>query len=136
MRALTFAVAHLTDDDGVLLAAGCIDNEFIHELTSKPLRLENGVRRTVRILVLIRVRQLLHAIKAPAVKTTFFRDGKAVSITRDYFNDLIWDHHFLRSSMSHFEERGDFLTIFLSLSALSKSIVSHGPDLPLAIEHD
>ena len=80
--------------------------------------------------------QLLHAIKAPSVHTTLVRDGQVMAIARDHFYDLLWNRHFLRSPVPYLEKRRDFLAILFALSTLPESIVSHRPDLPLAIEHN
>ena len=136
VRALTLTVTHLADHDGVLLTAGRIDHEFVQELTAELLRRKDGVRGTIRVLVVIRVRQLLHTVETPAVEAALLGNCEAVSITRDYLDDLLWNWHFLGSSMPNFEERSDLLPVFLALATLAKCIIAHGPHLPFTIEHD
>lgn len=136
MSALAFAVADLANDNGVFLTAGSVNHEFVFEFTFKNRGCEDRMLRVICVLVLIRVRQLLHAVKAPSKELTLVRDGETVPIPGDNLKNLLRNGDFLWYTMPNFVEGGHHLTVLCTLTALAECVIAHGPDLPIAIKHD
>ena len=81
------------------------------------------------------MRQLLHAVEAPAKEATLVRDCEIVPIAGHNLDNLLRDSYFLWCSVTHFKERSDLGLILASLTTLSECVITHCPDLPFAVEH-
>ena len=77
----SLAISDLADNDCVLFPASRVNDELAFKFSPHASWLEDSVRRVVGILIIIRVRQLLHAVEAPPVKISRLRNGQAVPIT-------------------------------------------------------
>ena len=66
----------LSDDDGMLLSSGCIDDKLPFKLTAKFGRLKNGMDGVLWVSIHVCIGELLHVVVPPAKDVSLLSDGE------------------------------------------------------------